>query len=253
MNSAYHNLLLDTLQYLKDTYNPKTSWAAPKNLVVSIKKEIKEIKTPAPAESAKKPVQTNFSKEIVPLVPKNKEPISFPTPQMTPKLKTEEHLLPFEELKKNLHKTFPLFVVKDTPLSDTTPYLKALEAEVLLLCFQEGSSSNLFLKNLEKAIATYHKSAETLEPNTKRFPEDLKSFFDQTQNKLTIASKALLKNKDLHPFIKENKDTSEWFLGKNRLLLLEPFEIYFTNPLEKKTLWKTICAILSTKDMQASS
>ncbi len=251
MTDTYQSILSDALLFLKENYEPTSSWNVPASYIIPLTpKEKKSVKPSAPAAIYTPPPQA----KTAPQPKKIEEPFILHTPAAPPtKSKMEEHVLPFEELKKSLHKILPQFVIKDTPLSDKISYIKALEAKTLILSFQEDQSSTIFLQNIQKAIATYHTSAHILEPKSSGFPEDLPLFFEQTKNRLTLASPSILKNKQLLPFIKEIPASSEWFLGKSRLLLLEPFETYFTNPLQKKTLWKTICAILKVQDTPGSS
>ncbi len=249
MTDTYQNILSDATKFLKENYEPKNSWNVPSTYIVPLSP--KEKKSTKPSEPL--PVYTPLPKaKIIPQQKKTEEPFVPQTPTIPPsKSKIEEHVLPFEELKKSLHKILPQFVIRETPLSDKVSYIKALEAKTLILSFQEDQSSTIFLQNIQKAIATYHTSAHILEAKSSSFPEDLGLFFEQTKNKLTLASPTILKHKQFLPFIKEIPASSEWFLGKSRLLLLEPFETYFTNPLQKKTLWKTICAILKVQDTPA--
>lgn len=253
MQDTKQSLLSDAILFLKESHHPKTSWTVKKEQVVSVKPAIKP---PPPKETIVKPIAIALEKPPQQVVKQALEPIKeIPVkepPPKSPLLKPiDESLpLPFEELSKNLLKLFPQFSIKSEPVSDKTAYVELLQAKILIFSFKEGKESDVFLENIQKAINAYHVPAKLFDMSKSGTEEELAVFFQEMQASLILASPALTKKKYFLPFLKELPATSERFLGRGRLLLLEPFETYFTNPEKKKALWQTLCAILKNLNTQ---
>lgn len=165
--------------------------------------------------------------------------------------------LAFEELSGKLSRLFPHFAVHDHPLDDKIAsykarpsYLRALQAEVILLSFKESKESDLFLQNIQKALATYNISTLFLPIKS---VEETKQFLEQAQAKVMLASSLILKEPKFLSLIKELPASQQRFILDSHLLLLEPFEKYFADKNLKKSLWHTLCKILMENPMPASS
>ncbi len=255
MTDLKQPLLSDVIRLLKENCDKSTSWTVKAEQVKPIKP--KSTSTPQSLSSAPPPTIPQEKKKIeivalpiaTPPVKKEKEPES----KGQHVEKKQEQLLPFEDLSQKLLKSFPQFSVKKDTLSDKVPYLNTLEAECIVFSFKENKESDLFLNNLQKALENHHASSCFFNAASGIPPEELDMFFEQAQAKLIIASSVILKNPLFLPFLKEIPASSEWFLGKSRLFILEPFSSYFTNPQKKKALWQTLCAILKSRSTQASS
>ncbi|MBS0627094.1 MAG: hypothetical protein JSS09_02660, partial [Verrucomicrobia bacterium] len=172
----------------------------------------------------------------------------------------EQPALPFALFSKALQKNFPYFVLKETPPDDKVAlamsnpiYMKALESDVVFFSFGESLESDLFLENLKQAILRYFTSASIFSVTSCKTEEELSLFLKHMQAKLTIAAPTLTEQKLFLPFIKELPASSERFLHKSRLLILEPFAHYFTHPQKKKALWHTLCTHLKNLNTPASS
>jgi hypothetical protein len=181
--------------------------------------------------------------------PLKEEPI-VKTEVLEPPLKPTLPHTPLEvhSLSKAVKTLFPHFATHEelsTPHALHPSLKKVLQAETVLLCFREGKESDLFLQNLQIALSAYFSSAAVLDVGKwEKEQSSFEPFFKQIQAKLILSSSSLYKRPSLLPFLKEIPSSLERFLGSSRLLLLQPFEHYFTNPQAKKELWNAICAIL---------
>lgn len=247
-------LLSDAIRLLKENFDHDTTLTVKAEQVKTVKAiplpslSLQIRHTPSTPPSATIPEEKRKIEVTIP-VKKEKEA----EPKILPVEKKQEQALPFEDLSKKLLKSFPQFTVKKDTLSDKIPYLSALETECIVFSFREGKESDLFLNNLQKALENHHSSSCFFDVTSGIPSEELEMFFEQVQAKLIVASPSILKNPALLPFLKEIPASSEWFLGKSRLFILEPFTSYFTNPQKKKALWQTLCAILKSRSTQASS
>ena len=258
MTELKQTLLSDTIRLLKENFDKETSWTVKASYVKPlntppISKKTSPNPTIYPTSIPIKKFEEKKKIEVVPSQKKEQEQEQEQELKTSTLEKKQEQLLPLEDLSKRLLKSFPQFSIRKNILSDKIPYINALETDCIVFSFKEGKESDLFLNNLQKALANHHSSACFFDATSGIPPEELEMFFEQAQAKLVIASSAILKNKALLPFLKEIPATSEWFIGKSRLFILESFTSYFTNPLKKKALWQTLCAILKSRNTQASS
>ncbi len=251
-----NSLLNDTLRFLQENFEPDASLLV-KPSQVHLKRAKKVAKEPAPPvfktasiplpapppppkeEEKEKPQAPLFSKAV------EKEPVVKPT-------------LGIESLSSAIKDLFPGFTThkeppKDKDLRVDPIYKKVLQAEVVLFSFREGKESDLFLQNISLAITSHFTSAAVLDVKKWELVEEhFDLFFKQGKAKFFIASETLYKKSCLLPFLKEIPASSERFLSDRPLLILQPFESYFNNPLQKKELWNTLCTALK-KLSQASS
>lgn len=256
MSSLKNRLIHDTLSFLKGNLPPHSTFLVSQRHV----KTIKPIALPKEAEntSTRLSLQTILEKKIKEkLVSKESLPQKIPEQE---KLIKERQSLPFVQFSKTLQKFFPYFVLKETPPDDKVAlamsnpsYMKALESNVVFFSFQESPESDLFLENIKQAVLRYHTSASVFSVASCKTEEELSLFLKHMQAKLVIAAQTLTHQKSFLPFIKELPASSEWFLHKSRLFILEPFTHYFTHPQKKKALWHTLCTHLKNLSTPASS
>lgn len=251
-----NQLMADTLRFLKENFDSDCSWTVPArsaHLKSSKAKVQKPLLLPSLAPKIQPP---SFSKEVA------KETLPVAAPAAPEPLKAEIPIVPLgldslSDAVKNLFPQFTTFkeIPQDKDLRTDPAYKKLVQADVVLFSFREGKESDLFLQNICFAISSHFCSAAVLDVKKweiSKSPFDL--FFKQSNAKLFISSDTLYKKSFLLPFLKENPTSSEKFLSESKLILLKSFESYFTDPLHKKELWKTLCATLKKHfPSQASS
>lgn len=252
MDTLFSSFLSDAIQYLKDSYDPKDSLLVSKEFIASspktstlIKQELKQIEpiVQTPLAQPQAP-RIKITKPPKPLQPQELEAVVETTP---PSEEWKESFLPFEDLVQKIRKKFPAFSVETETLSDYNGLLPVLTKDVLILSFREGKESDLFLLNVGNAIERSFSSTGVWNATKCDSQEDVKLLLEMGQAKLIISSPKILQHPLFLTSIKEIPSTASRFLGKSTLLLLEPFDHYFTNPLQKKILWQTICTHLNTQ------
>lgn len=234
------SLITDTLTFIQENFEPDTYWLVKKS--------------EARLQMANKP-----EKELPPILQKiqiEKPPAKevaveefIPTPVTPPKEPSRQAApLGVNSLSSAVKKLFPTF---STSTEVQKPHLvdpalkKALSSEVVLFSFRESKESDLFLQNLGIAISSHFLPSSLLDVKKWELSEgDFSPFFKESHAKLIIAPASFYKRPSLLPFFKEMPASSERYLGSSKLLLLNPFEDYFNNPLKKKELWHTLCTIL---------
>ncbi len=256
-----NSLLANTLRFLQENFDEKTTW-----MVKPSQTHLKNLK---PAKKI----------EEVPVAPVKRASIPLSPPPPPPPPREEEKKEPYLAVEKERPKPisqntplgvdslsdavkglFPQFTThkdmpKDKDLRVDPVYKKLVHAEVVLFSFREGKESDLFLQNIHLAISAHFGSSAVLDVKKWELLEgNFDLLFKQAHAKLFIASDALYKKPSLLPFLKEIPSSSERFLNDKPLVLLQPFENYFNHPLQKKDLWKTLCATLKkSSSSQASS
>ncbi len=239
------HLLTDTLRFLKENFDEDTSWIVPPSLS-HLKNQSLKVKEPliAPFQKIEITPPLKEEKKEEPFVPVDK------TISENPKTIVQTSPLGIDSLSSAVKGLFPQFTThKTAPLDKDLRidpvYKKLLQAEVILFSFREGKESDLFLQNICFAIQAHFCSCAVFDVKKWEISEgtfDL--FFKQKSAKLFIASETLYKKPPLLPFFKENPTSSEKFLAESKLIFLKPFETYLNNPLQKKELWKILCATL---------
>ena len=207
MKDSKNTLLQDTLSFLRDSFDPKDCFAVLPTSPLLIRPthlQKKTIETPKPIIEIPKP--KNLPKEEV-LDKKKEEPL--PKIQR-PEIK-QEPPLSFSHLAPIIQKLFPGYPLKETPLPNQTAFLQILSAECVIFSFKESPQSDLFLKNLEKAISCCNSSSKIFDFATNSSAEDLQLFFQESLAKVILASPLLLQTPALLPFIKEFPTTQERF------------------------------------------
>lgn len=249
-------LIQQALCFVKENLGPNIELLAQKH----------QIKTKKPTPLPKKIEHTPPS--FTPTISEKKtqqKPIPLPEileeQAVEPKKTLQERPpLSFTDFSKPLHRLFPQFLLKETPPDDRTAlamanpsYIQALEADVVIFSFQETPESDLFLQNIGRAISHYHTPASLFFVASCKTENELSLFLEEMHAKVVLAPNTLLQKKLFLPFIKELPVSSEYYLHKSRLILLEPFTHYFTQPQQKKALWQTLCNLLKSPNTPASS
>lgn len=243
-----NNLLTDTLRFLEENFDTNATWTIHPSQF-HLKKEEKQIEGPLPVVAFKPltpPPQKAFT--LLPSAQKNKQ---LPDPPPLPEKElTKNAPLGINSLSQAIKELFPHFTTHRDPPQDKdlkidSIYKKALLAEVVLFSFREGKESDQFLQNISIAISAHFAPSAVFDAKKWELSQgNFDLFFKQAQAKLFITSQTLYKKNTLLPFLKEIPSSSERFLGNEKLLLLHPFETYFNDPLQKKELWKILCATL---------
>jgi hypothetical protein len=125
-----------------------------------------------------------------------------------------------------------------------------LQAQVIILSFRESVASDFFLQNIQKALVSYNFPTLLLPVKS---PEETKQFLEEAQATIVLSSKKLFQTQALLPLITELPSTQKHVIGKSLLILLEPFEQYFTDKNAKKNLWNMLCKTLMQNSLPASS
>ncbi|MES2199695.1 MAG: hypothetical protein V4489_05970 [Chlamydiota bacterium] len=248
-------LITQAISFIKENLPPDSRMLVPKRY-------IKAIKPPASPKKVEKIEPAPFFQPIIERKTKEKpvllqEALIEKAPEKATK---ERPLLSFADFNKILQRFFPYFILKESPPDDRTAlamsnpsYIQALEADVVIFSFQESQESDLFLQNISQAITRYHTPASIFFVASCKTEDELSLFLEQMQAKVVLTTSAVLQKKLFLPFIKELPVSSEHYLHKSRMILLEPFTHYFTHPQKKKALWQTLCTLLKNPNMPASS
>ncbi len=238
-----NHLLADTLRFLQETFEADTSWPV-ESAQMYLKKKRKIVDAP-------KPASTPTPKATTSPPPKVMQPATQLAAKETPKPLMPSAPLKVESLSSAVKELFPQFPTNVQPPEDkdlrVNPiYNRILKAEVVLFSFREGKETDLFLQNISLAINSHFSSSAVFDVKKWEISgEHFELFFKQVKAKLFICSQALYDRPSLLPFLKEIPSSSEKFLGPGKLTLLQPFETYFNDSLQKKELWKNLCATLS--------
>ncbi len=255
MRPSKDALIKQALSLLKESLSPQGEFLVQK-------RHIKAIKTAISPKKVELVAHTPFFEPIIERKT-NKKPTLLQEvliqkavePEKTLK---EKPILAFADFTKPLHRLFPYFLLKENPPDDRTAlamsnpsYIQALEADVVIFTFQETPESDLFLQNIGQAITRYHTPASIFFVASCKTEDELSLFLEQMRAKLVLAPPILMQKKLFLPFVKELPVSSEYFLHKSRLVLLEPFTHYFTHPQKKKVLWQTLCTLLKSPNTPA--
>jgi hypothetical protein len=194
------------------------------------------------------PISTELKEVALP--PQKEEEAFIPKDLLVPSL-------PFDELEEKLKKLFPHFAIHAKPPSDKIAsfhanplYLKACQAQAAILSFQESKESDLFLQNIQKALISYNISAHFWPV---RSLEEARQFLKESQAKIVLSSPRVLTHPPLLSLVRELPMEQKRFIETIPLVILEPFETYFTNKDSKKTLWQTLCTALKKNSTPESS
>jgi hypothetical protein len=226
MSNPLHDLIRDTLTYLKDPLLPKQS------LLTNGKDQI---------FFQKKPTQPSPVLKFEPLPPPAKVE------------KKEEHKS--EDLKSPiktmLERIAPSLKLSDQIPNDTTAKRiaaawkeKIPDAEVILLACDSSSETLDFLKGLAKAIDGHLAKVKILMAERLEEQHRWDLFLSKNNFRLIIASDGVQKFPGLMQFYKSIPANSQFFLDKTPLFVLSSIVTYKSSLEHKAALWKTICQML---------
>jgi hypothetical protein len=250
-----NHLLADTLRFLQENFEDNTTWSVKADQMHLKEKQPSTLNSPAklispqktlpPSPSIQKNPVSKFTAKVIAETPIEVLSLDPPKPIIP------DSPLKVEFLSSAVKELFPLFATNPQPPSDkdlrvNPVYKRVLKSEVILFSFREGKETDLFLQNISLAINSHFCSSTVFD--VRKWETSGESFdllFKQSEAKLLICSEALYKQSSLLPFLKEIPSSSQKFLGSRKLILLQPFDNYFNNPLLKKELWKNLCATLS--------
>jgi hypothetical protein len=226
MPDNFHDLIRDTLVYLKDPLTPKQT--------VLVRAE----------EGA------YFQKREVPRSPPTqKREIPLPPQRSVYQEKPSQGPSP---IKKALQRIVPTLKLVDQIPDDATAKRiatawkeKIPDAEVVLLVCDSDPETLEFLKGLAKAIDKNLAKAKILLAERLEKEKRWDLFLEKNPLRLIIASSGMQKFPELIRFYRSIPANAQFFLDKTPLLVLSPVSIY--KSLEHKAqLWKTLNQMLNS-------
>lgn len=228
-NAAFHQLLDDTIHYLKGMLPKK---AAPPPVK---KREI--IPSPPP----KKPEPPPSPKVETPPPKVVKEVVKKPGFELEPPSVPSKE--PTESMRKILQEIDPDLFLHDSPPSDEgarrikEAWKEKRDTPTIPILFQ-GRKYRPFLESIAKAIDITFGTCRLIEVEEKK-KWDL--FLESPNLKLIIAPDYLIfQAKELLPFYRENPQEKVRHLGEIPLLLLPDLSLYYKDPYLKRSLWNVI-------------
>jgi hypothetical protein len=249
-NSAYLQLVQDTLSLLKDPLFPKEPVLVSREEKLFFSERRKEI--PQPLPPVVQPPPPAHIKRSPPPAPQPlpvEESIKVAPPCAPVKQEKKAPVPSFDEVKKGIRKMAPtLHLVDEIPddaqakrlASSWQEKLPGVEV-ALLSCEAEASS---LLKNLEKAITERLAKAEVVNAVEMEREKKWDLLFLRNRFRLIIASHDVKKHLSLMSFYQENPAQGNLLLNKTPLLILEQASLYHSSSEKKALLWKTICQML---------
>lgn len=253
-----HDLIRDTLVFLKDPLLPKqTLFTSAEELAFFRLKA--STPTPPPKETtntAPRPPQPPKYIPPVPMqppkkeVPPPKEPIPIKDPKPSVKVQESVKIDGSEQIKRTLLRMVPHIKLIDEIPDDTNAKKigsswkeKIPDVEVVLLACETNSDTLELLKSLGKAIDQNLAKAKIIPAEKLEQENRWDIFLQKNQFRLIIASDGMKKLTGLMKFYHSIPAQSQVFLDKTPLLELSPSSIY--KLIEHKAhLWKTLCQML---------
>ena len=279
MPDCFHELIRDTLSYLKDPLCPKQSMlTSAENFIFFQKQKL----------TVSEQHLSSREKEAVPLKTDSSLPLPSPRPMQTiisennvsatrvlekvakPRFEDKSPLLAQDSasvqkssdlapnqsfatpspIKKMLQKIAPnLKLIDQIPDDGEAKRIasgwkeKIADAEVVLLVCDTRAETLEFLKGLAKAIDQHLGKTKILMAERLEREKRWEIFFDKNSFRLLIASDGIQTLPELMRFYKSVPAHAQLFLATTPLLALSPFSVY--KSLEHKALlWKTLCQML---------
>lgn len=203
-----------------------------------------------PRKRKERPVVKPLQQQA-PTPPKIVEKKPDPQPQEvapTPKPATPS----FSDMRSLVTKHAPQLQIADEAPSDDKAKVAShlyeifpTNKELAVLCFANGDREQTLMKNLTEAIDKWLVSAAMIEGKILEQKNLWDLFLQGFDVKVILADPIeLRKMHQLLFFYKEKPNTRELFLGKIPVIPIRPARFYLENPLEKKTLWNTLCSTL---------
>lgn len=251
MPDRFHQLIRDTLSYLKDPLCPTQSiLTSAENCIFFQEDKVKEHQT-IQKQKVTISEQRVFSreKEAVPLKTHSLHIPPSPRPMQTiiaEDITRSTH----SPIKKMLQKIAPNLKLIDQIPDDAEAKRiasgwkeKIADAEVVLLVCNTHAETLELLKGLAKAIDQHLAKAKILMAERLEREKRWDLFFDKNAFRLLIASDGIQTLPELMRFYKSVPAHAQLFLDTTPLLVLSSFSVY--KSLEHKTLlWKTLCQML---------
>lgn len=266
MPDCFHELIRDTLSYLKDPLCPKQSiLTSAENFIFFQKQKVtvseqhlssREKETASMRSASSHPFPS--PRPMQPIIAENSVSITQ-APEKVAKLSAlpaqdsdSAHIAYSQSspIKKMLQKITPNLKLIDQIPDDAGAKRiasgwkeKIADAEVVLLVCDAHAETLEFLKGLAKAIDQHLGKAKILMAERLEREKRWEIFFDKNSFRLLIASDGIQTLPELMRFYKSVPAHAQLFLDTIPLLVLSPFSVY--KSLEHKALlWKTLCQML---------
>lgn len=245
-------LIQDALELLKEISKTTTSVFATSEEIAYF--GASSVKYPA----KKNPQQTAPPPSVVIPTQTRSEPPQIPTPPPKP-VETAPSKPPIEkkqlsDMRQLIQKIFPDWALRETIPDDTIAKRMSrlweetyLSAHVVIIAFGEVGPGMEFLKHVTAAVNTLLAPAQLIEGSILEKERGWDLLLSSPTLKTVVCSPwSSWKTTSLAKHYLQNGTTQEQFLGKHRLLLLEPSLIYLKHPERKRELWKTLSTHLSS-------
>jgi hypothetical protein len=260
-------LIQDALEFLKEiskttssilatpeeiTYFREISLLPEKIVSYHIKTSPTQIKLEIPP-LASIPIPPKSSAKILPSPKTLSEPVeTILPPPPTSKPATERRNL--SDMRQLIQKIFPDLSLRETIPDDALAKRMSrlweetyLSAQVVIIAFEEVGIGMEFLKNVTSAIDKLLLPAQLIEGSMLEKEQGWDLLLSSSSLKIIICSPwSSWKTTSLAKHYLQNGATGKQFLGKHRLLFLEPSLIYLKHPDRKRELWKILNMHLSS-------
>lgn len=251
-DSDLHQLVRDTLHFLKDPLGPKQT-------LFSSAEEVAFFRVKAPA-APPPPAAVPFSPAVKRELPERQSLKQKPLPPTPPPAVVEIKASPAkieppatdfsDKMKATLQKVLPHLSLVDAIPDDATAKKvsnswkeKISDAEVILLACQTDEETLELLKSLGKAIDKNLAKAKIIPAERLEKEGKWDLFLQKNPFRLIVASERISKLSGLMSFYTAVPAQSQFFLGKIPLLVLGEAHVY--KSIEHKAhLWKTLCQLL---------
>jgi hypothetical protein len=257
LESDLHQLICDTLVFLKDPLQPKQTLFSSAEEVeffrVKTARQIPAANVPVRAPVSQKPVHKPVQEPIRQPIAKKPllEPVVAEEKPSPPPVKTERTATtPFAQIKTSLQRIAPhLSLIDEVPDDMVAKKVasswkeKIPDVDVVLLACHMDSETLEFLKNLGKAIDTHLAKAKIIPADKLEKEGRWDVFLQKNSFRLIVASHGMQELRGLMSFYHAIPSQSQLFLDKIPLLALSEAAVYKSID-HKASLWKTLCQLL---------
>ncbi len=263
-DDAYRNLVSDTVRFIKEHFAPqKVMLTSPENGAFFEKSAPLPPSPPPhsapvidfpPLSTGRKALNT-ASPALKPTPPPNKPPPDLHKIEKNRGEAPKERApvqAPNEEWGRLLQRLAPHLALSDEIPPDAGAQKranqwkeKAQAAPVAILSFGEKGQERVFLDSLASAIAQKLAPSAVIDAARLEREQNWEIFLEIDILKLILAPADFQKRPQLMRHYKEFPSTSQLYLGKVPLLVLSPVSAYLNNPSLKRTLWETLCQLLT--------
>lgn len=200
-------------------------------------------KIPVAPTTIKAIEQTNKPVTIQPEIKKVKKPSAIPIKLEKVEPISSNHSLSIKKYLLSLDPTLPLIdeVLPDHPVKErmkkgTCPYA------IALLAFEKNPQKISFLKNLEKSLQVEFMPTKLYNASIIEKEDRWDSFLSSKDLKLIIATDhEIFHAKNLMKLYKELPSQSKRMIKDIALFLLPDLNLYFKQPVLKRSLYKALC------------